>query len=160
MQNCARELEKIKTFLEDENTWWKILKERSATCCEQTLPHLHGILDGSSVTLILFEEGIDEVFEFLLVQYFFVSRYTKFIFLTFYLCRYHHVVLRQPRQVKKITSLISAFAILPEEFQMKRIIAQIGRSIRKNIQTLTQHRTLLMRNRRWLKLQSNFKSLY
>ncbi|XP_020290075.1 uncharacterized protein LOC109857792 isoform X2 [Pseudomyrmex gracilis] len=61
MQNCARELEKIKTFLEDENTWWKILKERSATCCEQTLPHLHGILDGSSVTLILFEEGIDEI---------------------------------------------------------------------------------------------------
>lgn len=79
MQNCARELEKIKTFLEDENTWWKILKERSATCCEQTLPHLHGILDGSSVTLILFEEGIDEVcsLNFCLYEQY-VPQYTKF----------------------------------------------------------------------------------
>ncbi|KAL0131381.1 hypothetical protein PUN28_002723 [Cardiocondyla obscurior] len=57
---CLREIEKIKTFLEDENSWWKILKSRSVDCCQQKLPHLHGVLDGSSVTLILFEEDTDE----------------------------------------------------------------------------------------------------
>jgi len=59
---CLREMEKIKTFLEDENSWWKILKNRSIDCCQQKLPHLHGILDGASVTLMLLEEGTDEVF--------------------------------------------------------------------------------------------------
>lgn len=58
---CLREMDKIKTFLEDENSWWKILKGRSVDCCEQKLPHLHGVLDGSSVTLMLLEEGTDEV---------------------------------------------------------------------------------------------------
>ncbi|XP_011692689.1 PREDICTED: uncharacterized protein LOC105452869 [Wasmannia auropunctata] len=57
---CLREMEKIKTFLEDENSWWKILKGRTIECCQQKLPHLHGVLDGSSVTLILLEEGTDE----------------------------------------------------------------------------------------------------
>lgn len=58
---CLREMEKIKTFLEDENTWWKILKGRSVECCQQKLPHLHGVLDGSPVTLMLLEDDTDEV---------------------------------------------------------------------------------------------------
>ncbi|XP_071627723.1 uncharacterized protein [Temnothorax longispinosus] len=58
---CLREMEKVRTFLEDENSWWKILKGRSVDCCQQKLPHLHGVLDGSSVTLMLLEEGTDEV---------------------------------------------------------------------------------------------------
>ena len=62
IMTCLREMEKIKTFLEDENSWWKILKNRSVDCCQQKLPHLHGILDGASVTLMLLEEGTDEVF--------------------------------------------------------------------------------------------------
>ncbi|KYM80989.1 hypothetical protein ALC53_08553 [Atta colombica] len=61
IMTCLREMEKIKTFLEDENSWWKILKNRSVDCCQQKLPHLHGILDGASVTLMLLEEGTDEV---------------------------------------------------------------------------------------------------
>ncbi|XP_018367111.1 PREDICTED: uncharacterized protein LOC108763744 [Trachymyrmex cornetzi] len=60
IMTCLREMEKIKTFLEDENSWWKILKNRSVDCCQQKLPHLHGVLDGSSVTLMLLEEGTDE----------------------------------------------------------------------------------------------------
>ncbi|XP_018354522.1 PREDICTED: uncharacterized protein LOC108755778 [Trachymyrmex septentrionalis] len=61
IMTCLREMEKIKTFLEDENSWWKILKNRPINCCQQKLPHLHGVLDGSSVTLMLLEEGTDEV---------------------------------------------------------------------------------------------------
>ncbi|XP_036140484.1 uncharacterized protein LOC105838478 isoform X1 [Monomorium pharaonis] len=57
---CLREMEKIKMFLEDENSWWKILKARSTDCCQQKMPHLHGVLDGASVTLMLLEEGTDE----------------------------------------------------------------------------------------------------
>ncbi|CAL1688214.1 unnamed protein product [Lasius platythorax] len=60
VENCLREMGKIKTFLENENSWWKLLKAHSADCCQQKLPHLHGILDGSSVTLILLEEGTDQ----------------------------------------------------------------------------------------------------
>ncbi|XP_018304263.1 uncharacterized protein [Mycetomoellerius zeteki] len=61
IMTCLKEMEKLKTFLEDENSWWKILKNRSIDCCQQKLPHLHGVLDGSSVTLMLLEEGTDEV---------------------------------------------------------------------------------------------------
>lgn len=61
VQNCLQEMNKIKTFLEDENSWWKILKDRSVNCCQRKRPHLHGVLDGSSVTLILSEEETDKV---------------------------------------------------------------------------------------------------
>lgn len=61
VMTCLREMGKIKIFLEDENSWWKILKGRSVNCCQQKMPHLHGVLDGSSVTLMLLEEGTDEV---------------------------------------------------------------------------------------------------
>lgn len=61
---CLREMEKIKTFLEDKKSWWKILQAHSADCCQQKLPHLHGFLNESLVTLML-EEDIDEV-QFLL----------------------------------------------------------------------------------------------
>ncbi|XP_072751873.1 uncharacterized protein [Anoplolepis gracilipes] len=61
VDNCLREMGKIKTFLENENSWWKLLKARSADCCQQKLPHLHGVLDGSLVTLLLLEEGTDQL---------------------------------------------------------------------------------------------------
>lgn len=61
IDNCLWEMGKIKTFLENENSWWKLLKARSTDCCQQKLPHLHGVLDGSSVTLILLEEGTEQV---------------------------------------------------------------------------------------------------
>lgn len=60
VQNCLLEIDRIKTFLEDENSWWKILKDRTVNCCQRKRPHLHGVLDGSSVTLILSEEGEDK----------------------------------------------------------------------------------------------------
>jgi hypothetical protein len=56
-----REMAKVKAFLEDDNSWWKILKSRSVSCCQQKVPHLHGQLDGASVTLMLLEEETDEV---------------------------------------------------------------------------------------------------
>jgi len=56
-----QEMAKVKAFLEDDNSWWKILKNRSVSCCQQKVPHLHGHLDGSSVTLMLLEEDTDEV---------------------------------------------------------------------------------------------------
>ncbi|XP_025153653.1 uncharacterized protein LOC112588335 [Harpegnathos saltator] len=37
-----------------------MLKEQSVNCCQEKSPHLHGVLNGSSVTLMLREEGIDE----------------------------------------------------------------------------------------------------
>ncbi|XP_025270701.1 uncharacterized protein LOC112639803 [Camponotus floridanus] len=61
VENCLREMGKIKTFLENENSWWKLLKARSTDCCQQKLPHLHGVLDGSSVTLMLLEEETDQI---------------------------------------------------------------------------------------------------
>ncbi|XP_026828648.1 uncharacterized protein LOC113562700 [Ooceraea biroi] len=61
VENCLREMTKVKAFLEDDNSWWKILKSRSVDCCHQKVPHLHGLLDGSSVTLMLLEEEADEV---------------------------------------------------------------------------------------------------
>lgn len=66
---CLREMEKIKTFLEDKNSWWKILKGRKVDCCQQKLPHLHGVLDGLPVTLMLLEDGTDEV-QSLLIYFF------------------------------------------------------------------------------------------
>lgn len=65
VENCLYEMEEIKTFLENENSWWKLLKARSIDCCQQKLPHLHGMLKGSSVTLMLLEEGTDQVQNFL-----------------------------------------------------------------------------------------------
>lgn len=62
VENCLREMAKVKAFLEDDNSWWKILKSRSVDCCQQKIPHLHGLLDGSSVTLMLLEEQVDEVY--------------------------------------------------------------------------------------------------
>lgn len=60
-ENCLLDIERIRSFLADENSWWKMLKEQSVNCCQEKSPHLHGILNGSSVTLMLHEEGIDEV---------------------------------------------------------------------------------------------------
>lgn len=64
---CLREMEKIKTFLEDEKSWWKILQAHSADCCQQKLPHLHGFLDESLVTLMLEEDTVEV--QFLLIFY-------------------------------------------------------------------------------------------
>ncbi|XP_070165250.1 uncharacterized protein [Polyergus mexicanus] len=61
IDNCLWEMGKIKRFLENENSWWKLLKARPTDCCQQKLPHLHGVLDGSSVTLILLEEGTEQL---------------------------------------------------------------------------------------------------
>lgn len=61
VEKCLQEMGKIKTFLEDENLWWKILKGRSRHCCQQRLPHLHGMLDGSLVTLLMLEDEANEV---------------------------------------------------------------------------------------------------
>lgn len=54
---------RLKTFLDDENCWWKIFKKREFSCCEQKSPHLHGYLDGTMVTLKMLEENV-EVFKF------------------------------------------------------------------------------------------------
>lgn len=54
---------KLKRFFDDENFWWKIFKKRNFNCCEQKLPHLHGYLDGTMVTLKILEEKI-EVYNF------------------------------------------------------------------------------------------------
>ncbi|XP_067211826.1 uncharacterized protein [Linepithema humile] len=61
VEKCLQEMRKIKTFLEDENLWWKILKIQSTHCCQQKLPHLHGMLDGSLVTLLMLEDDVNEV---------------------------------------------------------------------------------------------------
>lgn len=61
VEKCLEEMRKIKMFLKDENAWWKILKRRSMHCCQQKLPHLHGMLDGSLVTLLMFEDETNEV---------------------------------------------------------------------------------------------------
>lgn len=60
-ENCLLDIERIRTFLSDESSWWKMLKEQSVNCCHEKSPHLHGVLDGSSITLVLHEEGVGEV---------------------------------------------------------------------------------------------------
>jgi len=84
VENCIREMAKVKAFLEDDNSWWKILKSRSLNCCQQKVPHLHGHLDGTSVTLMLLEEDTDEV---RLSLSFFLS---AFFFLNFFAHRESH----------------------------------------------------------------------
>ncbi|XP_046144412.1 uncharacterized protein LOC114878782 [Osmia bicornis bicornis] len=64
VNNCIAEMSKLKTFLEDENCWWKIFRKREFNCCEQKLPHLHGFLDGTMVTLKMLEETLDPNKEF------------------------------------------------------------------------------------------------
>ncbi|CAL7946186.1 unnamed protein product [Xylocopa violacea] len=59
VNNCIAEMTKLKAFLDDDNCWWKIFKKREFSCCEQKLPHLHGFLDGSMVTLKMLEEKMD-----------------------------------------------------------------------------------------------------
>nr|XP_012144724.1 PREDICTED: uncharacterized protein LOC105662975 [Megachile rotundata] len=58
VNNCIKEMTKLKTFLDDENCWWKIFRKREFNCCEQKLPHLHGFLDGTMVTLKMLEETL------------------------------------------------------------------------------------------------------
>ncbi|KAG7201607.1 hypothetical protein KM043_004348 [Ampulex compressa] len=57
LEVCLQEISKVKKFLDDENCWWKMLKDRETACCSQKLPHLHGFLDGTPVTLKLLEEA-------------------------------------------------------------------------------------------------------
>ncbi|XP_034172205.1 uncharacterized protein LOC117600637 isoform X2 [Osmia lignaria lignaria] len=64
VNNCIAEMMKLKRFLEDENCWWKIFRKREFNCCEQKLPHLHGFLDGTMVTLKMLEETLDVDKEF------------------------------------------------------------------------------------------------
>ncbi|XP_033318320.1 uncharacterized protein LOC117215869 isoform X1 [Bombus bifarius] len=59
LDNCIKEMTKLKRFFDDENFWWKIFKKRNFNCCEQKLPHLHGYLDGTMVTLKILEEKIE-----------------------------------------------------------------------------------------------------
>lgn len=55
-------MRKLKKFVEDENFWWKIFKDKDFNCCEQNMPHLHGFLDGTMVTLKFLEERLGEVY--------------------------------------------------------------------------------------------------
>ncbi|XP_032682755.1 uncharacterized protein LOC116849571 isoform X2 [Odontomachus brunneus] len=59
-RNCLLDIERIRTFLADESSWWEMLKEQSVNCCLERSPHLHGVLNGTSVTLMLHEDGIEE----------------------------------------------------------------------------------------------------
>ncbi|KOC68359.1 hypothetical protein WH47_03517, partial [Habropoda laboriosa] len=59
VNNCITEMTKLKEFLDDENCWWKMFKKREFNCCEQKLPHLHGFLDGTMVTLKMLEETLE-----------------------------------------------------------------------------------------------------
>ncbi|XP_076751513.1 uncharacterized protein LOC143423816 [Xylocopa sonorina] len=59
VDNCIAEMTKLKAFLDDDNCWWKIFKKREFSCCDQKLPHLHGFLDGTMVTLKMLEERLD-----------------------------------------------------------------------------------------------------
>ncbi|KAK9295473.1 hypothetical protein QLX08_010224 [Tetragonisca angustula] len=56
LDNCIKEMTRLRGLFEDENVWWKIFKKREFNCCEQKLPHLHGYLDGTMVTLKIMEE--------------------------------------------------------------------------------------------------------
>ncbi|KAK1127458.1 hypothetical protein K0M31_003995 [Melipona bicolor] len=60
LDNCIKEMTRLRGFFEDENVWWKIFKKREFNCCEQKLPHLHGYLDGTMVTLKILEEKKEE----------------------------------------------------------------------------------------------------
>ncbi|XP_054005255.1 uncharacterized protein LOC128890624 [Hylaeus anthracinus] len=59
LNNCIRQMTKLKAFLEDENCWWRMFKNMEFDCCDQKLPHLHGYLDGTMVTLKMLEEKLD-----------------------------------------------------------------------------------------------------
>ncbi|XP_076629872.1 uncharacterized protein LOC143346035 [Colletes latitarsis] len=60
VNDCIMQMTKLKTFLNDENCWWKLFKTLEFDCCEQKLPHLHGYLDGTMVTLKMLEETLDK----------------------------------------------------------------------------------------------------
>lgn len=59
LTNCITEMTKLKAFLDDENCWWRMFKNREFSCCQQKSPHLHGVLDGTMVTLRMLEESLD-----------------------------------------------------------------------------------------------------
>ncbi|XP_031367411.1 uncharacterized protein LOC102673654 [Apis dorsata] len=60
LNNCIIQMKKLKKFVEDENFWWKVFKDKDFNCCEQNMPHLHGFLDGTMVTLKILEERLGE----------------------------------------------------------------------------------------------------